>query len=392
MKNYKKTVFRVFAIILLLLCLGGCFDRRELNTLGIVLGVALDKGEKEGQTEMTVQMADINGGQSGSSSKASKGSGSTEYVNMTNSGASINSILRRFEHKLSRKIYMPHNQVIIFSEEFAKQGVSDSLDFFARAPEARMTLYIFVAKGKAADVLDVEPEFENIPSSELSKILLDQRITSEAPIVTEFEFVSALISSTTSAVAPIVEIKEEKERKVLNVSGCIVFKGDKAVGELNNTQTRGYLMIMNKVKSEAIEVNLLGEKATVEIAKAECKVKPEIKEDGSVLYKIDVEATGSLGDQSGEINMAELENAKLLEKEAQLAIKREMEEAIKKATGMGTDIFGFGEMINRKYPRKWSKMKDKWDEDFKIIKYEIAVKMTVIGSGRIVAPLHPQEG
>ena len=61
---------------------------------------------------------------------------------------------------MSRLIYVAHSQALIMSEDLARNGVRDSLDFFARAAEARMTVYVFVAEGKAKAILDVEPEFE----------------------------------------------------------------------------------------------------------------------------------------------------------------------------------------------------------------------------------------
>ena len=55
-------------------CVTGCFDRRELDTLGIVMGVAIDKAADEGEAELTVQLANPSGGKSsGAKSKTSKG-------------------------------------------------------------------------------------------------------------------------------------------------------------------------------------------------------------------------------------------------------------------------------------------------------------------------------
>ena len=43
MKDEKKTCYGLIAITLLLT---GCWDQRELSTISIVTGMAIDKGEK----------------------------------------------------------------------------------------------------------------------------------------------------------------------------------------------------------------------------------------------------------------------------------------------------------------------------------------------------------
>jgi spore germination protein KC len=228
MRQFSKFALRAAIILTCITCLSGCFDRRELDTMGVVMGVAIDKAEAEGETELTVQMANPSGKSSskGKKSMEKEGDGAAQaFINISNTGHNINYIVREMQHKMSRKIYVAHNQVIVFGEELAKSGVRDALDFFARAPEARMTLYVFVAKGKAKDVLEVTPEFETMTSTELVKTLKDQKITSHAPIVTEFEFVSTMISKTTAPVAPVITLTEEKDGKqILVIAGCAVFK------------------------------------------------------------------------------------------------------------------------------------------------------------------------
>jgi len=390
MKRHLKTgkkVLEVLLMIAVLMSVGGCFDRRELNALAIVVGVAVDQAETEGETELTLQMAKVS---EQKSSKAEKSEGSS-YINASNSGKNINEIIRNLQHKMSRRVYMPHNQVIIFSEDFAKEGVRDSLDFFARAPEARMTLYVLVTKGRAADILEVEPQFEKIPATELAQLISEQKITSQAPIVTEFEFVSAMTSKTTSPVAPIVEIIEVSGSKMLSCMGCAVFKDTKMIGELDYKETRGMLHVKGEVEAGIMLVDVLGASASIEIRKANTKVTPELKEDGTIIFKVDVEEMVGIGDQSGTVNLAAPENAPSLLAAVKRATEEEIQSAVDISKKLNADIFGFGECISRKYPDKWKDMKDKWDELYQDIEVEINVEVEGNGSGRSVKPLIPEE-
>ena len=109
------------------------------------------------------------------------------------------------------------------------------------------------------------------------------------------EFTVALASSTRSAVAPMIKIKEEKGEKEAYVFGCAVFKADKMVGELDEVETRGYLWIAGEVESAILDISAKGEQATIEIFEAASKVTTTLREDGSVLIKLEISGKGRHG-------------------------------------------------------------------------------------------------
>jgi spore germination protein KC len=396
-RRIKEFAIQTFAILTCLACLSGCFDRRELDTMGIVMGVAIDKAETEGETELTVQMVHPAGKSSGSGGKKSKdqggegGGASQAFINVSSTGRNINFIIREMQHKMSRMIYVAHNEVIVIGEDLAKNGVRDALDFFARAPEARMTLNVFVARGKAKDVLDVKPEFEKVTSTELVKMLNDQKITSHTPIVTEFEFVSTMVSKTTSAVAPLISLEEEADgRKMIVISGCAVFKQSVMVGEFGEEETRGLLFVKNKVKAGVIEMSVLDTPATIEIRNAKSKVTPILFTDGKSVFNVNIEMIIGIGDQSGTVNLAAPENSSAMLNAVETVIKGEIESAVTKSKELNADVFGFGEYLNRKYPDQWKDMQENWDALYRNIAVNVTVKVKADGAGRIDKPLAPE--
>ena len=384
---------RITALILLATLLAtfltGCYDRRELDTLGIVLGVALDTADN-GLSKMTVQMVKV-GAQGGSKKGSKEGGGEEPYINLSGTGKNMNVIIREMQNQMSRRIYVAHNEVIIFGEDLAKKGVRDSIDFFARAAEARMTNYVFVARGKGEDILKVKPSFEKLPSTELTSILTSEKLTSDAPIVTEFEFVSKMVSKTTAGVAPIVIINKEGEEKRFKTEGSAVFKEGKMVGELSNDETNGMLLVTGRVKTAIISVEALGASAAMEIRTAKSKLKPEIGKDGKVTIKVEINEMVGLGDQTGTANLSDDENSKPLYEATKRETERLVWEAINKSKKLNADVFGFGECIGRKYPKEWKEMEKKWGEKYKDVKVEVTVKVKGDGSGRLSAPLVPKK-
>jgi spore germination protein KC len=396
MKMRRRICLRCAVLILVIAMfpalLSGCYDRRELDTLGIVMGVALDSEGKD-KTKMTVQMVKVSA-QGGSKKSSKDGGGGGEedaYINASGTGKNANVIVREMQDKMSRKVYVAHSEVIVFGEELAKNGVRDSLDFFARAPESRMTLYIFVAKGKGEDVLKVKPEFEKLPSTELRSILTSEKLTSDAPIVTEFEFVGKMVSKSTAAVAPLVAPVKDGEKQRLNVEGAAVFKESKMVGDFGKDETKGLLLAIGKFKTGIMNVEALGTSASVEIRSAKSKIKPELKKDGSVKVTVEIEEIVGLGDQTGTVNLSEAENSGALYEAAKHETEKFIWRAVDKSRELNADVFGFGESVGRKYPKEWKELEKKWGEKYKDIEVEIVVKVKGDGNGRLNAPLIPSK-
>lgn len=393
MKRFIRTVATVLLITIALSSLEGCFDRRELDTLGIVLGVAIDKAETQGDIELTLQFVNSTGHRTGKSDGTVTEAEAVgiPYFNISNTGKNSHFIVRDMQNKLCRKIYLAHNEAIVFSDELARTGVRDCLDFFARASEARMTVYILVAKGKAKEILEVRTEFEKMPIHNTVKLIKDQEVTSQTPIISEFEFVSKIISKTTAAIAPIIDVIEEDDKQKITCVGCAVFKECVMVGELDNDQTRGLLFVIGGVKSGVIGINVLGTTATMHIGTAKSRVTPILYDDGSMLFKVVIDETGSIGDQSGTVNLADPDNTYTVLRATEEAIKAEIQSAINKSIVLNADIFGFGDAISRRYPDQWEQMKGKWDVLYRNIKVDITVQCEMDKSGRIAMPLIPAD-
>ena len=395
MKRFLKPVKCFILIVMCLLILSGCFDRRELDMIGIVMGTAIDKAEEEEGFTVTIQIANPNESGSGSgmsTEKEGNGSsgGSSEYINISGSGKTINGIIREIQNKMSRQIYVAHSQNIIIGEELAKEDVKDCLDFFARAPEARMTQFLFLAEGSAGKIYDIPTEFESMPSTMLTKILQDQKLTSHAPIVTEFEFICCMIRKTKSPVMPIVRIIEDDDKKRLTVDGCAVFKANRMVGKFDETQTRGMLFIEDKVKAGVLILKVEDAEITAEIRKSNSDVKAHLYEDGTIEYDIEVTVILGLGDQTGTFNIADPDNMPKLKAAAEVAVKNEIQSAVAQAQKLNADVFGFGEYLKRKYPDQWSGVSENWDTLFPNVTVNISVKAKPDGSGRISVPLVPE--
>ena len=149
MKRNKIKKFLKKAVCTVLLCtvcamFTGCWDKRELNELAIVLGVAIDKSE-EGKISLIAQIARNSNKQGGNVGGDAMG----DFSNIAYEGKDVFETLRRMTTVSSRQMYNSHNQLVLFEKEIAEEGMYDYIDFFARDNEFRYTMWLVISEGKA---------------------------------------------------------------------------------------------------------------------------------------------------------------------------------------------------------------------------------------------------
>jgi Ger(x)C family germination protein len=354
--------------------------------LAIIMGVGIDKTENPNEIEMTAQIA--RSGQM-KAEKGGVGQGKA-FVNVKAKGTDPLSIFREYTHQINRFPYTSHNQIIILGEDLAKGGIHDSLDFFLRSRETRMTVNILVARGKAKDVFDTEPELGKLPAAEIAQLIEIQTASSETVQFTLIEYLSRIVCQC-AIVTPIVEVKKENGKNLAYISSGAVFKRDKMVGELNKRETRGLLWVLGKVKSGMISVPIDSKLAFIEVKEANVSVNYKIKKDGNFLFNIKINEKGVMSSQTGYSDLISPEQINALEKAEEKEIIAAVEETLKKAKELDADIFGFSDKIEKTDNKKWQSIKNDWDRLFKNVEVKVNVSAKIIGSGRLAKAVIPDK-
>ncbi|RCX20973.1 spore germination protein KC [Anaerobacterium chartisolvens] len=378
-----KTILKQIACFFLILTLSGCWNSRELNTISIVMGTGLDKPEDGEGVLITAQV--VKPGEIKASEKeGTTGTDSNAYWNLEREGMSTFATVRGFTHQASRRLFFPHNQVLILGEDFAEENVRKKIDIFVRDPENRLTVWVLVSKGKAKDIFYVKPELEKITALSISNMVDAYAATSQSISVNLKDFLTRIMSDSTAPVAPFIKIAEKGGKEVLVMEGTAVFKKDGLAGELDSKETRGLMWVLGRVKSGIIESHFSegGEYVAFEIVRASSKISPEIK-NGKPCVKITINEEGNVGEENFRDGLDLASMVKELEGKKSEVIKGEVMAALKKAKELNADIFGFGEKIHKSYPKQWAKLKDNWDTVFNDLEVEVLVNAKLLLTGEI---------
>lgn len=379
MKKGKK--FSLLAISLAVCFLfSGCMDSKEMNEIIPVIGVGIDNNTDNDLTTLTMQLGCI-----GNSSQKSQVSSKTLIYERT--GENLFDMFRDCARENSHKLFIGHNQCLIFGKEDASKGIKGQLDLFLRDHEGRINVSILVSDTTANEVLTAKSEMSPLSAIDTTQLLKNQGITSESINVDLLEFATKLASGTTCPIASLIKIDKQAENPRVQVAGLAVFKSDKMVGELDEGKSRGYLWTMNKVKSGAVNVETEFGRASLEICSSSGKLDASVNEDGTVSVPITIKTALGIRELTGFEN----ESAESIEKELQKAAEEQIKDNVltcfQATQSYQADIYGIGTLINQTEPQKWTSIKDNWDKLYTEIKPEIKVEATIKDSGKILKKL-----
>ncbi|SHI84192.1 Ger(x)C family spore germination protein [Desulfofundulus thermosubterraneus] len=400
---------RMLIILVLLICLNaGCWDLREVEDLGYVMAMAIDSGP-QGKIRLIAQVPNprvLGGGQRGGITPGAS-IAAKPYRNYEGTGSTIFDALREISRESSRRLFFAQNRTLIFSEAMAEKGVGGVLDFLKRSVEIRHGLtMVFVARGDPAKILDIPNPHATVPALRIDDIVRWRGQTSRFAPVPLSRFLETLslegqepyAGVIEAAFNPAAQVREGEKAALeppltLRLTGAALFRNDRMVGFLDETETRGLLWVLNEVKGGQIVFPCPGQegkKATIEILRANAKIEPEITEDG-IIMTVKIREEGNLVEVEGPLDTSKPEVIKELDRLHAAAIGNEVMAAVYKAQELGSDAFGFGEAFRRKFPREWKKIKRDWPEIFPGIEVRVQVvahirRMGMTGKPPFLAP------
>ena len=367
---------------LLILPLSGCWNRREIGKIAIVMGFAVDKGEKEDEIEITAQIANTR--TIAASENSGKGGDAKPYLKLSSHGEYVFPSIRSSVSKSGARLYMAHNYVVLFGEDMAREGLENYMDFFLRDHELRLDMHLLVARGRASDVLDVNAGFQSIPALHINDLINAQEQLSTGMTVTIFDFMNHLAADRSAPLIPIIEINKRNDEEVLHMSGTAVFDKDKMIGSRDERGTRGYLWVADAVQQAVIVAHPEEDSVGIEVVRAKGSITAEVSENGSVTMVLRADAEGSLGSQRGSRNYTTKEGLDILLGAFAHEIESEIRAAVDKSRALSADVLGFGDVLYRHHPEIWEKMKE---QPLYNLPIRIEVTTHLDSAGRIGAPV-----
>lgn len=371
----KKMIF----IIPIIFLLTGCYNYREINELAIVSGVSIRKVDDE--IELTTEVINPKKEQDASSGEE------PEFIIYTSRAKSVQEAIRKMIKESPRKMYGAHIEILVIDEGIAREYLMDILDSFARNPEIRSEFKVLV--GKSDDILKITTPLEKISSENIRNSLENNnKYLGFANVVTYHELISNVLNPNIELVLPVLSMKgnvnlgEDKEnisntsvKATSIIDGMAIFRNNKLIGYLTEEESLTYNILRDSVKNFFIRTSGHDNEYIVhEIIRLSSKMEFDKNKNE---MKITLTGKSAISEVNEKIDLENLEEVSKLEKELNQELKKMVERSILSIQKKyNSDIFGFGDVIYKSYPKYFQKIKDEFKQDgFQNMKVNVSVKI-----------------
>ncbi|MBQ6818400.1 MAG: Ger(x)C family spore germination protein [Clostridia bacterium] len=198
----------------LLFGLTGCSDTAPLKEKLIIEGIGVDYAEN--RFEVTLQVY----------APSTEGVSKKGYQTFSAVGETLYQALRLVDENTGKYSYYSDTKVVVFSLDALQKGLWNNVEYFVRSSEMGSNVALAATRGRAADLLTVEGEGNNIPARVLSNALHYGK-SDVGPISGELMTVSAMLVNDWGEVSlPMLAVEKKEGKGYPYFDGVLCFHQD----------------------------------------------------------------------------------------------------------------------------------------------------------------------
>lgn len=398
MNTQRKALCLILCLPLLSVLLSGCWDDRELNELGVTSGSAYDW--ENDQWKATYQVINPSSGASGMGGSGGGSTSSPPFVTFTVKGRTIMEAIERTNLTSTREMFFSHSRITVIGESLAKHGINQLIDMFLRKQDARETVYVFISKGEAGDILDQLMQLTKNQGAGI-QLMIEQesRLLSYYPGTRLFELAMSLASESGSAVLPEIlltgpDIMDETSEtgrtdlpSRLALGRLGVIKGEKFVGWLSQKQAFGLSFMTDHIETATIAFASQPRKsdkldASFILQNSTTAVHPVWAKDHFIM-DIDIKGSGVLTELGSVMDLNDRNAISQMEESLEQQVVDLVNNSWTEVKKLGADVTGFAVRVHRSDRKRWKQIeKEKsWDSVFKEIEIRPRVSFQIERTG-----------
>jgi spore germination protein KC len=391
----KKWFIMIWIFVISLPILSGCWNQKELTDLAFVMALGIDKTE-DGLYHVSFQLVNPGNVSSGQNTGGGQGLPIAVYKS---TGRTITEAARNATKKVSRRLYYAHTNLVVVSEEVARDRtlMLNMFDAFARDPEFRTTTELVIARHSTAEeIVTTLTILDKLPVTKITKeIKFAEALKGENMSINIDDIIDGIVGSGKEPIIngyQLIGMKEEANKAgnlqktttdaFLSADGLAVIKDGALIDWIESNKSRGVIWVLDKAKSTDITLKWKGKKNAISMVPIRSKTKVStIFKNGKPVINIKIENEGWISEANTAIDLMDPKTIAKIEKLTEKAIKKEVQSSVKEAQRLKCDIFGFGDGVHKANPKLWKKVKGDWNDYFAGLEVNVKVDSYVRREG-----------
>lgn len=385
MRKLKCCLAAVCALTLLSGCSGGSIysNYRELEQLMVIQTMGFDTDGDD--FELSVSSGSGSGGGGGGgggggSSGGSQQSGASKVARLHAKAESLILAQNKIQdYSASEQLFFAHTSYIVLGSEAAEKSVTPFLDYIERSTILRLDTPLFVVNNDSASKLVLGAGGEDYDATSVLKSLeRNLNLRGDCVVYSASEIVAAIDTNSCALICAIKcvnadeAIKDAKPEELTALpDGYAVIKNGRMIGHIPFDVARGVNILQNRVGPSAVEVYTDGKKATLQLDKCSCYIKPVFKNDELRGLDIKIKLSAALAEADSEADLKKLQKA--LSDEA----KRWVSEVLDSSIELSCDFAQLGSTLERSEPTKLAGAGRNLSDKLSDIYYNVSVDASV---------------
>lgn len=400
MRNRIQRMAPGLLLLAVFILLTGCWNRTELNEIGITAATGMDRIGKDWMVTYQIivpsSMASSSGGASGASGQSAVHVFSTK-------GEAIDKANNLTNLENSRRLFVSHNNVVVVGGRAAREGITGLIDLYWRRVEARETVLMLVTEGKASEIINKMLPPEKLPGVGIADILRQEdRNASIFPMVSIYDFALGLTSDAKTNVVPVIaltgdtegdQIKKLESTEAMQVTAPPVklklvklglFRDGRLVGFADQEESYGLAWMHSRVQGTVLtfpyEDRQAGKVSSLRVSAASAKITP-VKTGEHFTIRIRIKLKGFLTETTTGKDLSDPKIIHGMEEEIAKSVEQQVRTSWKMMQREKLDLAGLADRIHRKYPKEWPKLKGKWEQELGRMELDVSAKATIRRTG-----------
>ncbi|GAA0136637.1 hypothetical protein YSY43_34780 [Paenibacillus sp. YSY-4.3] len=348
----RKNLSLVFLLCTMSLLLTGCLFK-DVDRRAFVLGFGIDSVQTEEEGGQ--------GGERGGEGEGSKGKGKGKHlvevslklaipegdptkrdqqaIVISQISSSIPEAVRMMKSKVDKELDFSHCKTLLFGEGYARDDISEMIDWMVRRRDIQLIAYNGVARPTAKEVLGVRPKSERVPAYYL--ILSLGKEGTESPFIVSTFSYNLRRHLTEQGLDPILPIVEKEGEDTLLINKAVLLDNHRIRAELTPDETRLFNLLTQRQLRTSFNVEMDGNIYSYNMETNRSKFKLTKSNKGKMVVQYKVGGRAVLEDNTKAVETTG-PILRAVSKAASEKWEQDIKQLLVKVHGTGLDPFGWG--------------------------------------------------
>lgn len=362
-----------------------------LNKISIVSAIGIDKNKDGYITSIQIYNPAAN---------SKEGSAEIGAYTYSGKGRTIPEAMEHIHNKLARTIFLDNTEVAIIGESLVKsEGISSLTHYFMRESNLPASIRFVISKGVSANkLLQIFTPVQKISGNRMEEMFKRKRESwGKLSDITSNKIKEMLNQNRTELTIPYITIKGSFSKgtikdniekatpdTMLAIEGLAVFQHQRLSYWLSSMDSNLYALTKSKIHDTTLVTKC--QKQSGYVTWKDVRSKPVIQlqdKEGVPSFLLQLHITGKLSDVSCNLDTSTTKAIATLEHDAELDLQKQINQLIVKTQNKKTDINGFGEVMYRKQPDRWNRLKNNWNSVYSTVQIQTNVRLELLDVGDI---------